>query len=237
MKLVTFRVGTPVGPQERLGILLDERQDGRIVDLTAAYTEYLKTKTDEPTPEGLADLRTPPDMIGWLRGGHKSRQAADDALEFVGRRLAQQTVPRTSNGSAMVYDAKSVRLLAPLPRPNSIRDFSTYFQHMMKSGRRSEKRPSWYTNPPYYKGNPNTIVGPGDDVPFPYYTEKLDLGTGTIGFGCSMDYHKWPQVGQVMKFEVEGIGTMIHKIVAGEHVVDHVLGMKGLIEKPAAKAG
>jgi hypothetical protein len=28
---------------------------------------------------------------------------------------------------------------------------------------------------------------------------------------------------------------MSHRIVAGEHVVDHVLGMKGLIEKPPAK--
>ena len=59
------------------------------------------------------------------------------------------------------------------------------------------------------------------------------IGTGTIGFGCSMDYHKWPQVGQTMHFEVEGIGTMTHKIVKGEHVVSHTLGMPGLIPMPA----
>ncbi|HWG06797.1 MAG TPA: fumarylacetoacetate hydrolase family protein [Beijerinckiaceae bacterium] len=349
MKLVTFRVTTPVGPQDRLGILLDDSQNGRIVDVTTAYAEYLKAETDEPTPEGLAHLRTPPDMIGWLRGGRKSREAADAALDYVRGLLVKESDPRASNGATIVYKSKSVRLLAPIPRPHSIRDCSIYLQHMMRAGKRSEKRPAWYTNPPYYKGNPDAVVGPGEDVPFPYYTQKLDLeielgiivgkvgrnltvaqarehiagftilidpsardgheresfgptkrkdfatglgpcivtcdaieennlkvkvtcdgetwfegntgeprsflpeqlvayisdsetihpgdviGTGTIGFGCSMDYHKWPQVGQVMTFEIEGIGIMSHRIVAGEHVVDHVLGMKGLIEKPPAK--
>ena len=53
------------------------QQDGRIADLTSAYTNYLKRETDEPTSDELAQLRIPPDMIGWLRGGHKSREAAE----------------------------------------------------------------------------------------------------------------------------------------------------------------
>ena len=69
MKLVTFRVATPTGPVNRIGALLDNRQDGRIVDLTTAYADYLRKETDEPTPDGLANLRTPPDMIEHLRGG------------------------------------------------------------------------------------------------------------------------------------------------------------------------
>ena len=61
------------------------------------------------------------------------------------------------------------------------------------------------------------------------------LGTGTIGFGCSMDYHRWVKVGQTVHFEIEGIGSLTHKIVEGEKVVDYTLnGMDGLLKPPAA---
>jgi 2-keto-4-pentenoate hydratase/2-oxohepta-3-ene-1,7-dioic acid hydratase in catechol pathway len=59
------------------------------------------------------------------------------------------------------------------------------------------------------------------------------LGTGTVSTSCSVDLHKWPQVGQRVRFEVAGIGTLEHTIVAGEHVVDHVRnGMDGLLQAP-----
>ena len=346
MKLVTFRVETSIGPFDRLGALLDDHQDGRIVDLTTAYTEYLALETNESAPEARASLRTPPDMIGWLKGGERSRRAADKALAYARRRLENDHDPKARNGAKFIFDSKTARLRSPIPRPNSTRDFSIYFDHMSKGGRSSEKKPAWYTNPPFYKGNCDTVLGPGDPVPYPYYTKKLDLeieiaiivgkrgknltfeqarehiagysiwvdpsardghdrepfgptkrkdfgtclgpcivtadsidimnqpcrvtcdgevwfegntglphsfkpeqlvayasdneelfpgdviGTGTIGLGCSMDYAKWPQVGQTMTLEIEGVGRMVHPIVAGEHLVDHVLGMKGLISPP-----
>jgi len=61
----------------RRGVLIDGQQDGRIANLPSAYTNYLKRETDEPTSDELAQLRIPPDMIGWLRGDHKSCEAAE----------------------------------------------------------------------------------------------------------------------------------------------------------------
>src|SRR5581483_3463863 len=59
------------------------------------------------------------------------------------------------------------------------------------------------------------------------------LGTGTVGLGCSMDLHRWPQVGQTVTFEVEGIGSLTHRIVAGERVVDYTLnGLECLLGPP-----
>jgi 2-keto-4-pentenoate hydratase/2-oxohepta-3-ene-1,7-dioic acid hydratase in catechol pathway len=59
------------------------------------------------------------------------------------------------------------------------------------------------------------------------------LGTGTVSYSCSVDLHKWPQVGQRVRFDVAGIGTLEHTIVAGEQVVDYVQnGMDGLLEAP-----
>ncbi len=111
MKLVAFRVATPIGYANRLGALLDGHQDGRVVDLSTAYGEYLTHETDEPTPLGLANLRTPTDVIGWLQEGKKSREAAEQALAHA-------------------------RLPAPIPRPPSLRDYSIYQRHMTNTGRR-----------------------------------------------------------------------------------------------------
>jgi 2-keto-4-pentenoate hydratase/2-oxohepta-3-ene-1,7-dioic acid hydratase in catechol pathway len=347
MKLVTFAVETPTGLVTRLGALLDGDAGGRIVDLTAAYASYLAAETDEPTPRELAALRTPPDMIGWLRGAHKAREAAEQAVAFARRRLEGDASPRGLDDARLVYARGDVRLLAPLPRPRTIRDYSIYEEHMSRAKTIPEKRPAWYRWPPYYKGNPDAVVGPEEPIPYPSYTEKLDLepeigivvgregrnltfeqageaiagytifidcsardgyerepfgptkrkdfcnvlgpclvtadevdegnlavrvtvdgevwfegntghrrsfrpeqlvayasdnetlhpgdllGTGTVGLGCSMDLHRWPQVGQTWTVEVEGIGTLSHRIVAGERVVDYTLrGMDGLLQAP-----
>jgi 2-keto-4-pentenoate hydratase/2-oxohepta-3-ene-1,7-dioic acid hydratase in catechol pathway len=59
------------------------------------------------------------------------------------------------------------------------------------------------------------------------------LGTDTVSYSCSVDLHQWPQVGQTVRFEVNGIGTLEHKIVAGDHGVDYVRnGMDGLLQAP-----
>src|SRR5437868_14407989 len=125
MKLVTFQVNGPLGAQRRLGAVLDDR----IVDLTTAYATYLAQRTDEPTPRELANLRTPPDLIGWLRGQHKSRDAAEQAVAFA-REMAPSDVGL--HGARLTFARNEVRLLAPLPRPNSLRDFSIFAEHMTR---------------------------------------------------------------------------------------------------------
>jgi 2-keto-4-pentenoate hydratase/2-oxohepta-3-ene-1,7-dioic acid hydratase in catechol pathway len=178
MRLVTFRVATPVGPAIRLGALLDNRTDDRIVDLTASFARYLAAETDEPTPRGLAQLRVPPDMTGWLRAGHAGFSAAGRAIDYVLRNPTALGL----DGERLSYARSEVALLAPLMKPNSFRDFSIYHDHMSRAhldptnpgGRKYEKRPEWYRAPPYYKGSCDNIGGPEDPVPWPYYTKRLD---------------------------------------------------------------
>ena len=288
-------------------------------------------------------------MIGWLRAGHAGLAAAKSALGFA---LAHPQA-RGLDGEALLYRRADVKLLAPLPRPTSFRDFSIYEEHMTRAqftplvgGKKYERDPIWFTHPPYYKGSCAGIAGPEDPVPYPYYTELLDLelelgiiigkqgrnlsveqaaahiagytilidsscrdgfrrepfgptkrkdfhtaigpcmvtadevdpmalrcsvavdgevwfegstgaphsftpaqlvayssdnetlqpgdllGTGTIGFACSQDLHKWIKVGQTATFWIENIGSMSLEVVPGERVVDHVNGMKGLLPVP-----
>jgi 2-keto-4-pentenoate hydratase/2-oxohepta-3-ene-1,7-dioic acid hydratase in catechol pathway len=174
VKLVSFEVSTALGPFPRLGALREG--DGRIVDLTSAYAGYLAAETDEPTPGGLAALRTPPDMIGWLRGGSRSREAAEAALEFVDGRLEGGQEPQGPSGEQVLFSRSSVRLLAPVPRPNSLHDFSIFHEHMSKAREIARPHPAhYYRKPPYYKGNPDNVLGPEDPFPFPAYTDQLDL--------------------------------------------------------------
>jgi 2-keto-4-pentenoate hydratase/2-oxohepta-3-ene-1,7-dioic acid hydratase in catechol pathway len=68
-----------------------------------------------------------------------------------------------------------VRLLAPL-RPRSLRDFLAFEGHMKNAlSRLGRPIPAeWYDTPAYYKGMPDTVIGPEDEIPWPSWTEKLD---------------------------------------------------------------
>ena len=70
---------------------------------------------------------------------------------------------------------ESARLLAPL-RPRSLRDFLTFEGHlqnvMPRLGR--EIPPEWFDVPAYYKGLPDTVIGPEQVIPWPSYTDRLD---------------------------------------------------------------
>jgi 2-keto-4-pentenoate hydratase/2-oxohepta-3-ene-1,7-dioic acid hydratase in catechol pathway len=70
---------------------------------------------------------------------------------------------------------EGARLLAPL-RPRSLRDFLTFEGHLKNAFSRLG-RPipeEWYEVPAYYKGMPDTVIGPEDDIPWPAWTDKLD---------------------------------------------------------------
>jgi 2-keto-4-pentenoate hydratase/2-oxohepta-3-ene-1,7-dioic acid hydratase in catechol pathway len=70
---------------------------------------------------------------------------------------------------------EGARLLAPL-RPRSLRDFLAFRGHMENAlSRLGRPIPEeWFTVPAYYKGIPDTVIGPDDEIPWPSYTEKLD---------------------------------------------------------------
>jgi 2-keto-4-pentenoate hydratase/2-oxohepta-3-ene-1,7-dioic acid hydratase in catechol pathway len=67
------------------------------------------------------------------------------------------------------------QLLAPL-RPRSMRDFLAFEGHLLNALTRLG-RPiptEWYDVPAYYKGMPDTVIGPEAEIPWPAYTSKLD---------------------------------------------------------------
>lgn len=78
-------------------------------------------------------------------------------------------------GVEMVLPIDEVRLVAPLPRPNSLRDFYAFEQHVVTANRnRGRDVPyAWYEILVFYFGNHMAIYGPNADIPLPR-TQALD---------------------------------------------------------------
>jgi 2-keto-4-pentenoate hydratase/2-oxohepta-3-ene-1,7-dioic acid hydratase in catechol pathway len=72
-------------------------------------------------------------------------------------------------------EVRDARLLAPL-RPRSLRDFLAFEGHLKGAlGRLGRDIPDeWYEVPAYYKGMPDTVIGPDEEIPWPTWTERLD---------------------------------------------------------------
>jgi 2-keto-4-pentenoate hydratase/2-oxohepta-3-ene-1,7-dioic acid hydratase in catechol pathway len=168
MKLMTFEVSTAIGPVLRIGAINGDK----IIDLNFGYISYLADNNKIGRPYELAAALVPPDMISFLRSGKQGMEAAETTVDYVARKRlkAPITGPR---GEGIVYNTTDVKLKAPVPRPNSIRDYLAFEGHASRSGQRKLDQ-SWYEIPVCYRGNPDTVIGPEEIVPWPAYTDLLD---------------------------------------------------------------
>ncbi len=93
-----------------------------------------------------------PSMIAWLEG---------DGREEAGE----------------VAAATDIQLLAPVPRPPSVRDFFAFEGHVAAGWRRrgSDVPAAWYEAPVFYFSNPASIQGPGASIVRPRTTRMLDF--------------------------------------------------------------
>lgn len=169
MKLVSFEVRTPFGPVRRIGAVLggDLTDHAQIVDLNTGYGLFLRESGD-PRWREIAAAALPPDMIGFLEGGRPAMERARQALDFAAR---AQPDPE---GRQLIFSRADVRLLAPVPRPRTMRDFSVYEEHMMRRRPDAQKPAAWYHFGTCYKGNPDMVFGPDDPLRWPDYAEMLD---------------------------------------------------------------
>ena len=79
--------------------------------------------------------------------------------------------------TGVAWPVAAVRLMAPLPRPRTIRDFYAFEAHVRNARARRGLGmiEEWYRFPVFYFSNPNAVFGPGDEVPGPADTRMLDF--------------------------------------------------------------
>ncbi len=170
MRLITFELTTPLGPVRRLGLWSSHK----VLDLNLAYAALVAREEDAAFAQKLADAVLPADMLGYLRAGKRGRAAAAEVME----RWTTEGNIAGLGGARTSWFEQEVKFLAPVPRPNTIRDFSTFEQHQKRATRAKgtdEVPRVWYEIPVYWKANPENVVGPGEDVVWPRYSERLDF--------------------------------------------------------------
>ena len=99
----------------------------------------------------------------------------------------------------VILDRSGVEILSPVPRPESIREFMVFEQHVVNCTRRFQMprwaaaldrgvektlgrkatlayrlMRQWYERPVYYKGNRMNVIGDGAHVKIPRYTQRFD---------------------------------------------------------------
>lgn len=150
MKLVTYILE---GSAEKVGVLTDDLE--AVVDLSAAF----------------------PDMMSLIEGGPEALESAC----------------KTADKGASRVPLSEVRLKAPLPLPAQIRDCMAFEKHVRQAGEQFVRLrfgalarlilalklvripKVWYKQPLYYKANRFAVIGPGEDVIWPSYSDLMDF--------------------------------------------------------------
>ena len=175
MRLISFESAGDEGRRPHLGALVSgDADDGAVVDLTAAVSRLLVEQHATPDAAvALAEHLVPRRLLDLVRGGDRSRAAADEALAAAQERGWEEG----ADGARIRWSTSGVRHLPAISDPPLLRDFMAFEEHLLnvfpKLGR--EIPPEWYRRPVYYKGNPSAIGAHGDDVPMPPFAERLDL--------------------------------------------------------------
>ncbi len=135
------------GGEPRQGVL----KDTFVVDLAMAAAD-----------DGTS---LPADMLAFL------------ALEDAGLEMAAEVVGRARADAPFCQPESTVRLLAPVPRPPSMRDAYAFRQHVeaARRNRGLEMVPEYDQFPVFYFTNHNAVFGPGPVPVLPRHLDRLDF--------------------------------------------------------------
>ena len=166
MRLVTYL--PPDGPQTGTSFRLDPHgRAGGLVDGPDGTVQII----DLQAAAALVGAWLPPRLLDLVAAGREVWHLAQDLLEAAAGGVVAGR-PADELGPAL----DEVRLLAPIPAPPMVRDFYAFEEHVRAGfARRGGDIPEeWYAFPANYKSNHRAIIGPGEVIPWPSFTEELD---------------------------------------------------------------
>ncbi len=170
MRIGSFSVATPVGLATRVGVLAD----GAIIDATAARIAQREGAQPASVAHRIGGAEVPPDLRLLLEGGAQALRLVAESVEYVRARGLDETSSRI----AIRHEPHEVILLPPVPRPPGIACFSVWPQHIADTAEHGfalRFPPEGSRMRPYYKGNPDAVVGPDAVLERPAYAGELDV--------------------------------------------------------------
>jgi 2-keto-4-pentenoate hydratase/2-oxohepta-3-ene-1,7-dioic acid hydratase in catechol pathway len=151
MKICTFQREN----ENRVGVLVDETT---IADINIAYASYLYDRVGTRAYK-IADVLTPPNMIGTIEGGIISLNAIKETMET----FKSKPDMKGPKGEKIFYSLKEVKLMAPVPHPPKI--LAPALNH--RQGWDNLIRPDTEPHPVYFIKLPTCVTGPYDSVEIP----------------------------------------------------------------------
>lgn len=170
MKLCTFSISTPVGPIVRIGVSTPLG----IVDAAAARAALLERQLSCDAAQRVAQAQVPADMVELIGSGPLALQWVEEAVRYI----ADSGIESTSLGQRTVHAPGGVTLLAPVRRPAGIVNFSVWPAHSASAsslGIALSANQRDAPVKPYWKGNPDAVVGPQTTLECPPYSDALDV--------------------------------------------------------------
>ncbi|MHA1270083.1 MAG: fumarylacetoacetate hydrolase family protein [Candidatus Helarchaeota archaeon] len=168
MKFTRFRISTKYGQFDRNGLLIS---NDLIIDLKLAYAKYLDQETKETKPLEIANVRISDTMVGLIEGGPLTLEAANDVLKYFNNFKTKNEEIYGINNEKIIYNINEVKLIKPISPPYIV-DFLTFEHHFDQGLNRLTDKSIWLKYPVGYKKNPNSIVGPYDNVIIPKLITK-----------------------------------------------------------------
>lgn len=190
MQIARIRHDGPDGAQPRI-VVSSGATEARWMDVRAA--ERLRLESLGATARAarrIACSIVPGSLAAALEGGHAFLESARAAAA-------------STSGDAVV--SEPVAFLAPIDPP-AYRDFMAFEQHIVAANERAGRPVPEvvYELPVSYMGNALGFLGPGDEVPWPAFTEHMDyeLELGIVTSRGGRDLDPGDAVGHVLGLTV-----------------------------------
>jgi fumarylacetoacetate (FAA) hydrolase len=173
MKLVTYTHGAIARP----GLLVTDGNDDKgavVLDLlrSVAWVDG-KRGASASTDERAVVEKFGDSVLGFVEREPLVRPLAAEALAAHGR----GELPAKGASGAIAMAASEVTLLAPIPRPPSMRDGYAFRQHVetARRNRGLDMIPEFDQFPVFYFTNHQAVIGPGPLRVRPRHLERLDF--------------------------------------------------------------
>jgi fumarylacetoacetate (FAA) hydrolase len=165
MKLVTYTHGAIARP----GLLV---ADDTILDLIRAMA-WVDGKQSGAKDERVFAEKYGDSVLGFIQHALDARPLAAEAIAAHGRK----ELPAKTDAGAIAIPASEVTLLAPIPRPPSMRDGYAFRQHVetARRNRGLDMIPEFDKFPVFYFTNHQAVIGPGPLRVRPRHLERLDF--------------------------------------------------------------
>ena len=160
MKFARISVASPDGPTARLVVAQPEHN--RVIDLLTAKRIWL----ERMGATHAAALRVASAMF-------PGSMTAAIGLGDVLKGAAQIAIDSAADDAALPMDTVT---WLPAADPPAMRDYTAFEQHVSNMSKRfGHSFPDAFRSlPPYYKGNPTSVLAHEQEVPWPHYAKNMD---------------------------------------------------------------